>query len=1492
MKKAILYIALGIAIAVGGNLLYRDFLRRSLASHVASPQPVAAPVAQSIAPPEEPAPSRSVPVTHEPEPPGIVLNPILAPKFLFLPEAPAGAAGPSATPAVKLSPAAADFMKRGLIAARQRNWDQAIRYFTDALQEHPEYPEGLFNLALAFDQAGGREITATCYFHAFLAAAPQAANAGQVRDRIIELDVAVERNMQKLANTARKAAEELPEDSDRRTRLVEVAGSFALANDDAGATRIAESLGYTQSGKWNYDSKWDAYAAIAGAQANRGDLAAAASTARGISGDLQASHALSTVASKLTAAGEKAKALELLNEAESRAAGIGGEGSRGNCYRHAAEERAGAGDLAGAFRLAEKTTGDETERQGALEGIAKAQFAAGDLEGAAQTAAKLPGDSYGRASLCSGIIAARLKDEKPSGEAIAAARSLAEGLRPHERTAYPRNESWERVAEALLKRGDLEAAFAATSNLDDESVSKAVLLAKIAMAYSKAGKAEKAREMIPRIAIDDYRANALTALATDDLAAGRREEGLRALDAALKAADSLKDGDYHKTSALQDIAKALITAGEFDRATGIIVALGKDASYVQSNLLDALVKAGDVEAITRFAGRVEDPAAKDQAYAALASILARRGDFAPALAAIPEISAADQRGDTQCAIVESVAAAGDPAGAAKIGSEIEHAPSRAKAFLTLARNAGPSASRAALAEQARVAAVAITDPAARATLLLEIGRAAHDFGDDVSARALLAEVAAAIPLVEDEGTRCGAAMEAAVLFGRMNSPAEAVAALSPALKTVAAAQNPRFRARQGSELAWLLAQLGDRPATVSAATDSIKAAASVAKPEERREEFLDIAGDIAGLGIDREPAASLHAALSAARLQQDPASDLATTVPLIAAREYVGSAVAVIGEIGTSRNRIAPLAVLAKSLLPDIESSSAKIDSLLGGDDPAALRLALALASAVGPHSEVIELYLKIARSQEAAADPKGALASVALARDAAVASDYLHYLVYIGEIQSRIGEVSAALATARTTKDPLQLVEALHAVARPLVEKKDFAAAIPILEEARACALEKLTGDDLFRWLQAIAGAQLDASDPAAAKTSLASLDPLTTGSDNPSYRHAVLGALLARSGDLDGARARFQHLTRDSDREILSSAVVSALIAQGQLAEAGTEAEQVSSPYYGPALLVPLARAHSAAGDAEAAKAFLDKAAVEADGIPGEGLQWNRLCEIAEARAELGDQAGAAAMLREAGVFDKPASLFSLNDSNQAYDTKHSFFYGHDGGDSYYERLVSARIAAGDLPGALEAALRASSPPPRARNLRRVIRALLDRGMTSLALETAGSIPLPYSAWLAVRDIEGALREKGESEKAHEIAQALAATGFETAIEEAVKTLVAGMAQLRAKEVEAAKAEGKTVPAPYRASDEIKAWIAIADLMKSLAASGSADYKAPFNLPLFVEAVQKLGAVDMIRELVGGVRYIHDRRREIDGVRKEWEKRRAGLTEPGSGSDTSLEP
>lgn len=127
-------------------------------------------------------------------------------------------------------------LERGLSAAKQGEWEMAIKYFSQAQKAAPESPEVLFNLALASVRAEGRDLLAIAWFRAYLAAAPKAPNAQQVRAQILDLEIKVEGTIGKLIRFAKDTAAQIPPDDYRKSEAyTEIAKAQAGAGDIAGA---------------------------------------------------------------------------------------------------------------------------------------------------------------------------------------------------------------------------------------------------------------------------------------------------------------------------------------------------------------------------------------------------------------------------------------------------------------------------------------------------------------------------------------------------------------------------------------------------------------------------------------------------------------------------------------------------------------------------------------------------------------------------------------------------------------------------------------------------------------------------------------------------------------------------------------------------------------------------------------------------------------------------------------------------------------------------------------------------------------------------------------------------------------------------------------------------------------------------------------------------------------------------------------------------------
>jgi len=106
-----------------------------------------------------------------------------------------------------------DLSGKAKAAAQQKNWAQAITYLTRAQNRAYLSPQIMFNLATAHSQVGN-EVLASLWFRTYLAAAPDAANAGQVGAEIERLEKESEIKMQRLYQQAEQLADQLPVQGD------------------------------------------------------------------------------------------------------------------------------------------------------------------------------------------------------------------------------------------------------------------------------------------------------------------------------------------------------------------------------------------------------------------------------------------------------------------------------------------------------------------------------------------------------------------------------------------------------------------------------------------------------------------------------------------------------------------------------------------------------------------------------------------------------------------------------------------------------------------------------------------------------------------------------------------------------------------------------------------------------------------------------------------------------------------------------------------------------------------------------------------------------------------------------------------------------------------------------------------------------------------------------------------------------------------------------
>ena len=380
-----------------------------------------------------------------------------------------------------LSPEAQRAMRRGRDAAKRQEWKRAIELFGQARKAAPMSPYALYNLAVANDKAGRREHFAIAWYRAYLASAPDATNAGQVRDRIAKLEVQLEANARDLIRKAKvinlRAWSSIGKLSEAQVEVGDFAGAMEtleqippehralgytdIAYAQARAGDIAEAM-ETASRITNPFFRGKAYIPIAEEQAWSGNIAGAKATASRITYWGQKNEAYSIIASWQAKAGDKSGARESIAQAQESAARIEDGDDKREAYIRIAEVQAKAGDKSGAresIAQAQESAArieDGDDKREAYIRIAEAQAEAGDFAGAKATAARFIDTEFHMSLYFAGDARSRtykyiaLKQAK-AGD-IAGAKATAALITEEKSSAY------EKIAIAQAKVGDIAGA--------------------------------------------------------------------------------------------------------------------------------------------------------------------------------------------------------------------------------------------------------------------------------------------------------------------------------------------------------------------------------------------------------------------------------------------------------------------------------------------------------------------------------------------------------------------------------------------------------------------------------------------------------------------------------------------------------------------------------------------------------------------------------------------------------------------------------------------------------------------------------------------------------------------------------------------------------------------------------------------------------------------------------------------------------------------------
>jgi tetratricopeptide (TPR) repeat protein len=323
-----------------------------------------------------------------------------------------------------LPPDAQEAVKKGIIAAKEQEWEIAIQSFQDARKIAPNAPAIYYNLGLAESKIPGRELRAIAWFGAYLAATPNAPNAAAVNDVIAGLQIKSQGNLDRLIQSVQDAAIKTISDprayNNPNTGLPVVAILWAETGDVATALKTADliqDLQLKSTAQWlignaqvrtgdiagakktfvlameTADPKWGNNEDIAAAQADAGDILGAQNTVNRMQDPFRKSLAQDDIAKAQTKTGDISGAKETLSSALKTADSIDSLGTKCLAQTRIAEDQWKTGDIAAAqqtFATAIKTAklmqDSPNGMSSTLIQIVQAQTDVSDLEGAQYTA--------------------------------------------------------------------------------------------------------------------------------------------------------------------------------------------------------------------------------------------------------------------------------------------------------------------------------------------------------------------------------------------------------------------------------------------------------------------------------------------------------------------------------------------------------------------------------------------------------------------------------------------------------------------------------------------------------------------------------------------------------------------------------------------------------------------------------------------------------------------------------------------------------------------------------------------------------------------------------------------------------------------------------------------------------------------------------------------------------------------------------------------------
>jgi tetratricopeptide (TPR) repeat protein len=687
---------------------------------------------------------------------------------------------------------------------------------------------------------------------------------------------------------------------------------------------------------------------------------------------------------------------------------------------------------------------------------------------------------------------------------------------------------------------------------------------------AQAGDVQRAENYAALIDDPIHRCRAYRAIVSALLRQGRTHEAAAAVEQALVAAQAIQR-DIDKASALADVARTLIQAGQTDRAVTVAQLINKDEAKkakVLAGVARTLARAGQTDQAVTVAQCINEDKAKAEAL----------GDVAEALA---EVGQTDQAVTVAQCINEDKAKAVALADVAK----------------TLTQ-AGQTNRAVTLVKQAAAVAQAIENDYDKASALTAVAGALAEIGRTDEAVAIFKQVVNNAQAITDGGTKAGtlaAVAKTLIKAGQIDRAvsltqalenrawllrdvAEALAEAGQEDHALTVVRTVQDRCLALHQVAQGLARAGqtDRAVAVAQTLEDVNAKARA---------LAGVAEILAETGKVDQAVVLAEQAITAAQTIESNAWVLAGTTEALAKADQIDEALAVARAITNGLAKVQALTDVAEALIKAGKLAQAVV----------LVEQALATAQAIKDDEAkahalafVARMLVKAGQANRLAAFTEQAVAAVqsityGLAKVSALTS-VARALIEAGQLAQAVVLVEQALATAQAIKDYEAKANALVWVVGMLAEVGQIDRAVTVAQTSNA---------PTSRALVQVISALINSGKIAQAFKIAEALEDHFKAS-----ALCRIAEALANTGQLDQAITIAQEIEDnyyDDRAEALAKvAIVSA--EAGQLDQAVTIAQGITLDVHKARALAKIAEALGKAGRVDQAIEFIEQALLTA--------------------------------------------------------------------------------------------------------------------------------------------------------------------------------------------------------------------------------------------------------------------------------------------------------